>query len=249
MNKNDLTLNLPNFSGPLDLLLHLIKSQEIDIYDIPIAQITKQYLDHLNYWQKLDLQIAGEYFVMASTLLRIKSQYLLPKNDFVEIEEQDEDPRTELVEQLIQYSVFKRVSEYLKEKGEQSPVLLAKEPSSAPEVEVVPLPLGEMKESDLVYAFKNVLHRFKLKNPIERKIEIAEVSIEEMTAQLSEQLNQKNVLSFFSLVSNFTRIDEVVSLFLSILELEKNHQIVVSQTADFGDIRIERRAEGEKTSS
>ena len=70
----DLTLDLPNFSGPLDLLLHLIRSQEIDIYDIPIAKITEQYLDHITHWQKLNLQVAGEYFVMASTLLRIKSQ-------------------------------------------------------------------------------------------------------------------------------------------------------------------------------
>lgn len=249
MNKNDLTLNLPNFSGPLDLLLHLIKSQEIDIYDIPIAQITEQYVNSLGYWQKLDLQIAGEYFVMASTLLRIKSQYLLPKNDFIEIDEEVEDPRTELVEQLIQYSVFKKISEYLKEKGESSPTLLAKEPSSAPKVKVAPLPLGEIKESDLVYAFKNILHRFKLKNPAEREIKVEEVSIEEMTSRLIKQLNKHQVISFFSLVNNFTQIDEIVSLFLSILELEKNHQIVVNQTADFGDIMIERRCEREETSS
>lgn len=106
MNK-DLTLELPNFEGPLDLLLHLIQSQEINIYDIPIAQITSQYLDYLKQMQQLNLQIAGEYFVMSSTLLRIKSQYLLPQNDFVE-NVVEEDPRDELVQQLVQYSVFKR---------------------------------------------------------------------------------------------------------------------------------------------
>ena len=97
MDKKDLTVELPNFEGPLDLLLHLIQSQKIDIYDIPIAQITSQYLEYLGQMQKLNLQIAGEYFVMSSTLLRIKSQYLLPQNDFVDEIEPEEDPRDELV--------------------------------------------------------------------------------------------------------------------------------------------------------
>ncbi|MCT7710691.1 MAG: segregation/condensation protein A, partial [Lactobacillus iners] len=98
----NLNLELPNFSGPLDLLLHLIKSQKIDIYDIPIAKITSQYLAYLSKWQTLDLKIAGEYFVMASSLLKIKSQYLLPKNDFDNEIIEDDDPREELVEQLVQ---------------------------------------------------------------------------------------------------------------------------------------------------
>ena len=88
MNDNSMTIELPNFEGPLDLLLHLIRSQALDIYDIPIAQITQQYLDYLDRMQELNLQLAGEYFVMAATLLRIKSQYLLPKNDFVQEDEE-----------------------------------------------------------------------------------------------------------------------------------------------------------------
>ena len=93
MNDNSMTIELPNFEGPLDLLLHLIRSQALDIYDIPIAKITQQYLDYLDRMQELNLQLAGEYFVMAATLLRIKSQYLLPKNDFVQEDEDYEDPR------------------------------------------------------------------------------------------------------------------------------------------------------------
>ena len=127
MNK-DLTLELPNFEGPLDLLLHLIQSQEINIYDIPIAQITSQYLDYLKQMQQLNLQIAGEYFVMSSTLLRIKSQYLLPQNDFVE-DIVEEDPRDELVQQLVQYSVFKKISEYFKQRNDSLPVTVSKEAS------------------------------------------------------------------------------------------------------------------------
>ena len=111
MENDDLKLELPNFQGPLDLLLHLIKVQEIDIYDIPIAKITRQYMAYLQRMQSLNLQIAGQYFLMSATLLRIKSQYLLPKNDFEDDVAYEEDPRDELVEQLIQYSVFKKASE------------------------------------------------------------------------------------------------------------------------------------------
>ena len=142
-NVDELTLDLPNFTGPLDLLLHLIRSQKIDIYDIPIAKITGQYLANLARWQTLDLQIAGEYFVMASTLLRIKSQYLLPKNDFIEEDQYQEDPRTELVEQLVQYSVFQRIAEYFKKRDEEMPITVAKDPSVSPKKEIEPLPLGE----------------------------------------------------------------------------------------------------------
>ena len=114
---DNLTLELPNFEGPLDLLLHLIKVQKIDIYDIPIAQITSQYLAYLHQMQKLNLKIAGEYFVMSAMLLRIKSQSLLPQNDFTEENDEQEDPRDELVQQLITYSVFKKVSAYFKKRN------------------------------------------------------------------------------------------------------------------------------------
>ena len=142
MNK-DLTLELPNFEGPLDLLLHLIQSQEINIYDIPIAQITSQYLDYLKQMQQLNLQIAGEYFVMSSTLLRIKSKYLLPQNDFVE-DIVEEDPRDELVQQLVQYSVFKKISEYFKQRNDSLPVTVSKEASVSKDKKLQKLPLGQI---------------------------------------------------------------------------------------------------------
>lgn len=143
MNK-DLTLELPNFEGPLDLLLHLIQSQEINIYDIPIAQITSQYLDYLKQMQQLNLQIAGEYFVMSSTLLRIKSQYLLPQNDFVE-NVVEEDPRDELVQQLVQYSVFKKISEYFKQRNDSLPVTVSKEASVSKDKKLQKLPFRTNK--------------------------------------------------------------------------------------------------------
>ncbi|EFQ51451.1 ScpA/B protein [Lactobacillus iners LEAF 3008A-a] len=149
----NLNLELPNFSGPLDLLLHLIKSQKIDIYDIPIAKITSQYLAYLSKWQTLDLKIAGEYFVMASSLLKIKSQYLLPKNDFDNEIMEDDDPREELVEQLVQYSIFKKISEFLDERQKSAPITVAKEPSVASQKKVSLLPFGEISSKQLARAF------------------------------------------------------------------------------------------------
>ena len=242
---DDLTLNLPNFSGPLDLLLHLIHSQEIDIYDIPIAKITGQYLEHLAKWQKLDLQIAGEYFVMASTLLRIKSQYLLPKNDFVEPEEQPEDPREELVEQLVQYSIFQKISEYLKQRNEEVPLTVAKEPSVAKEEKVQPLPLGEITSQQLADAFSLVIHRYKLRNPNAGEIKVKGASIEEMTVDLTEKISKHRQLSFFKYTQTLHSIDEIISLFLAILELCRHQKLKIKQERSFGDLILEGAAYGD----
>ncbi|MBA1393899.1 segregation and condensation protein A, partial [Lactobacillus sp. XV13L] len=165
MMTSNLTLELPNFEGPLDLLLHLIKSQKIDIYDIPIAQITSQYLAYLHEMQRLNLTIAGEYFVMSSMLLRIKSQSLLPQNDFANADEAEEDPRDELVQQLIQYSVFKKIAAYLKQRGDEVPITAAKEESAPQTKEIQPLPPGQATSAELARAFVLVLHRQKIRNP------------------------------------------------------------------------------------
>lgn len=239
-NVDELTLDLPNFTGPLDLLLHLIRSQKIDIYDIPIAKITGQYLANLARWQTLDLQIAGEYFVMASTLLRIKSQYLLPKNDFIEEDQYQEDPRTELVEQLVQYSVFQRIAEYFKKRDEEMPITVAKDPSVSPKKEIEPLPLGEITSDELANTFKVVLERFKLRKPQVGKIEVHETSIEEMTSFLKNRLQKKRSTSFFDCIKSFQDLDQVIGLFLAVLELCRDHKILVKQNRDFGDLELEK---------
>lgn len=237
---SDLTLDLPNFTGPLDLLLHLIRSQKIDIYDIPIAKITGQYLAHLAKWQELDLQIAGEYFVMASTLLRIKSQYLLPKNDFVELEQEIEDPRSELVEQLVQYSVFQKVSEYFKQRNLEVPITISKEPSVAKQKAIDPLPLGEVSSDQLANTFALIIHRFKMRQPNAGSIEVKETSIEDMTTYLHEKMEHVKKLSFFACLKNFETLDQVISLFLAVLELCRHHKISVKQSQDFGDLTLEK---------
>lgn len=238
----DLTLELPNFSGPLDLLLHLIRSQEIDIYDIPIAKITEQYLNYITHWQKLNLQIAGEYFVMASTLLRIKSQYLLPKNDFDDqIPDYEDDPRDELVEQLVQYSVFQKISSYLKERNEHVPLMVAKEPSVEPKKEIDPLPLGKVTSDELVHTFAIIMQKKKLQQSDIAKVEVHETSIEDMIAFLKQSLKNAKSLSFFNLIKDFNSLDAVISLFLAVLELTRYQKILVKQSNDFEDLILERK--------
>lgn len=211
MNKN-LTLELPNFEGPLDLLLHLIKSQEIDIYDIPIAQITSQYLAYLKQMQRLNLQIAGEYFVMSSTLLRIKSQYLLPQNDFVE-QEQEEDPRDELVQQLVQYSLFKKISSYFKERNASVPITASKEASASTDNKIQRLPLGQITSTELADTFAIVLRRMKIKHPEKALVKVKEISIDEMITYLKKRLNSEKTISFFSCTENFHNVSDVIGLF------------------------------------
>lgn len=240
MKKSNLTLELPNFEGPLDLLLHLIQSQKIDIYDIPIAQITSQYLDYLRQMQSLNLQIAGEYFVMSSTLLRIKSQYLLPQNDFVDQVEPDEDPRDELVQQLVQYSLFKKVSAYFKERNEKVPITVAKEASVSKDIRIQPLPKGQITSADLATTFSMVLRRLKMRRPDTALIKVAETPINEMINYLQVKLTKEKRVSFFYCADQMKNISDVIGLFLAMLELSKNHQVKITQSREFGDLDLER---------
>lgn len=240
MDKKNLTLELPNFEGPLDLLLHLIQSQKIDIYDIPIAQITSQYLDYLRQMQQLNLQIAGEYFVMSSTLLRIKSQYLLPQNDFVDDVEPEEDPRDELVQQLIQYSVFKKISAYFKERNEEVPITVSKEASVSKSIKIQPLPKGQITSNELANTFAMVLKRLKIRRPNTASIKVAETPIKEMIDYLNRRLKQKKQVSFFSCADHMQNISDVIGLFLAMLELCKKHEIHIVQAREFGDLDLER---------
>lgn len=239
MMNEGMTIELPNFEGPLDLLLHLIRSQELDIYDIPIARITQQYLDYLQQMQRLNLQLAGEYFVMAATLLRIKSQYLLPKNDFVETEEEFADPREELVEQLVQYSVFKKISAYFKVRNDEVPVLAAKEPSVAVGAKVQPLPLGQISQQDLTASFILAMRRFKKRND-HVQVTLTGRPIQEMIAWLKEVLEQQDRVGFFALTDQAESLADLVGLFLAILELAKDQYLKVRQKRRFGDLEIER---------
>lgn len=237
---SNLTLELPNFEGPLDLLLHLIKSQKIDIYDIPIAQITSQYMAYLHEMQRLNLKIAGEYFLMSSTLLRIKSQSLLPQNDFTNDDEAEEDPREELVQQLVTYSVFKKISAYLKKRNAEVPITAAKEQSAPQGKEVQPLPLGQITPTELANTFIVVLQRMKIRQPDIVSVKVNETSITEMCAFLKAKLDKHKKISFFSCCNQLKTVSDIIGLFLALLEMCKKQKIHVKQIRIFGDLELER---------
>lgn len=228
------TFKLPRFEGPLDLLLHLIKRDEIDIYDIPIAHITKQYLDTLELMRALDLEVAGEFLVMAATLMRIKSRMLLPlpKSD----EEEDEgDPREELVQRLLEYRLYKEASETLKsqEGGRRGLFERGQVPT---EDEVGPLPLAPATLFDLLEALNRVLARRPERVVYEVRTEAYD--IEDKMSFIARTVAEDGQLRFSDLMGRARARMEIVVSFMALLELVKLGQIVVVQEANFADILI-----------
>lgn len=239
---DELSLNLPNFDGPLDLLLQLIKQQKIDIYDIPIAKITAQYLNYLSQMQELQLEVAGEYFVMAATLLRIKSSLLLPRNEYVDPEDMDEDydPRQELVDQLLQYELYQKVAEFLEEQDIQTPKVFSREPVVFEEDKITPLETGIVAENDLVATFSKILYRLELRQPKSATITMAEVSLSDQIALLEQKITEAPEISFFGLIDQNATVQSVVALFMAMLELISKKVVQVRQNAEFTDLLIRK---------
>ncbi len=237
----DLKLELPNFEGPLDLLLHLIRIQKIDIYDIPIARITHQYLMYLQAMKKMNLQIAGDYFVMASTLIRIKSQDLLPQNDFVDdTAENDDDPRAPLVEQLVEYAVFKRISTYFHQRAQQQPLVVAKEPTPSPDHQVKPLPFGQFTPEQLSHRFASILFRYRLRQPQRTQVSVAPASVNTMMTYLKNVFSEHPIIYFTDCLATLHDLDHAVALFLASLEMSRQHRIKITQKEAFSDLILER---------
>ncbi|WP_056974968.1 segregation and condensation protein A [Holzapfeliella floricola] len=238
---NKLQVSLPNFEGPLDLLLHLIKVQELDIYDIPIAEITKQYLDYLEKMQQRQLEIAGEYFIMASTLLKIKSDVLLPKNDFEEQTSNDIlDPRQELVDQLLTYEIYQNTAHYLANKLEKQPLVFSKEISEVPENYSKKLVDGEVKPQKLADIFSLLLKKAKAEKLTLTKIKPDQFDIKDQVNLILNHFRTTSSFSFFDFVSEIQvkSVNHVVALFLAILELSKNQKISVSQVNQNDDFLV-----------
>ena len=232
-------VKLENFDGPLDLLLFLIQENEIDIYDIPVALITKQYLEYLDIMKSMDLEVGGDFLLMAATLLRIKSKMLLPRR-LIEEEEEHEDPREELVRRLVEYRQFKEAASILGE-HEDSQVDVFFRPvtddyvdeDAGPEdiVEEIKLDLNLW---DLIRAFKGVLDRSgdDLARTIEREI----VSIEEKMDEIMYYLDPHEGMFFKDLFQQEKTRSNIVVTFLALLELIRQRQIGVQQSKSLGDI-------------
>ena len=241
----DLTVKLQVFEGPLDLLLHLLEKNKVNIYDIPIVEITSQYMDYNNEMQRQDLNIVSEFLVMAATLLDIKSRMLLPKE---EAKEEEEDPRAELVQKLLEYKMYKCMSYELKDRQIDANKVLFKMPTIPEEVRQYEEPvdlqqlMSDVTLKKLNAIFKSIMRKQEDKiDPIRSKfgkIEREEVSLEERMAYLEQYALAHSCFSFRGLLEAQSGKMEVIVTFLSVLELMKIGKIHISQEHIFDDIMI-----------
>lgn len=233
------------FEGPLDLLLHLINSLEIDIYDIPVASITEQYLTFIHTMKELELDVASEYLVMAATLLAIKSKMLLPQHDedFEEdLEfEMEEDPRNELVERLIEYRKYKEAAVDLKNMEEERGLIFTKPPSDMSDYSkerTIEKSNLDVSLYDMLGALQKLLRRKKLQKPLSTRISRQEIPIEQRMKEIVYELKKAGrKKSFFDLFPIHNK-EHIVVTFLAILELMKRSEIHVEQEGNFADIFV-----------
>lgn len=247
MSAIDVKLNV--FEGPLDLLLHLIEKNKVNIYDIPIVTITEQYLEYVNNMEEEDLDVMSEFLVMAATLIKIKSKMLLPKDE--DVEDDKEDPREELVRRLLEYKMYKYAASELKDlelEGNKSFFKKATIPAEVKNVkqEVDPFELISKADIDLQKLneiFKSVMRKQVDKvDPIRSKfkeIEREEISLEEKMAEVREQVRGLEGINFRTLLEMQASKMNVIVTFLAILELMKIGAITIKQEEIFGEIVID----------
>jgi len=227
---------LNHFEGPLDLLLFLIRKNEVNIYDIPVADITRQYLEYLRYASTIDLDNISEFYLMASTLLYIKSRMLLPVD--IDLEDELEDPRQELVQKLIEYEKFRKLTDLMARREAQAEWVVERKKAQP----ILPFPDEEdlwdkVDTWDLLKSFSKVMKDLGGETIISLW---EEVSINEKITLINEYLEDRSEFNFDDVILNPGSLMEVVSAFLAVLELVKIGTIDVFQNRLFGDIRIQR---------
>ena len=236
-------VTIDNFDGPLDLLLHLIKEQDIDIYDIKIEDITKQYLDYIRHMKELNLEIASEYLVMASELIEMKSKMLLPKKREKEDDDYEEDPRELLIERLLAYKRYKEVTSEFKDLELTRKMIFTREPDNLNRYAKEEESIEELRVADLIDAFNNLLKRKELDRPIATKITKKELSVTEKVNKIKNILRNKKKINFEDIFEVSTK-EEVIISFLSVLEMVKKDEILLTQEGNFKNIVISLK-EGE----
>lgn len=245
----ELTVKLQVFEGPLDLLLYLLDKNKVNIYDIPIVEITAQYMEYIAEMKRQDLDVLSEFLVMAATLIDIKSKMLLPGDP--DDEEEETDPRAELVQQLLEYKMYKCMAYELKDRQVDAQRVMFKKPTIPEEVLEYEEPLNvEELVSDVTLAklneiFKSIMRKQQDKiDPLRSKfgkIEKEEVSLEEKTEYLENYATTHKHFSFRSLLEAQSSKVEVIVTFLAILELMKTGKILISQEHIFDDIQIDSK--------
>jgi len=239
------SVKLDTFEGPLDLLIHLIKKNEVSIYDIPIASITKQYLDYVEMMQELDLDTVGEFLVMAATLIHIKSKMLLPRADPTE-DEPEEDPREALVRRLLEHQKFKAAAELLHERAVLRGAQWIRSDASIAEIagdEYAYEPELEVDLFSLLAAFRGVLERARQRPRV--LLPAQQISVERRIEQLLEMLSETEACGFEDLFATDDSRGGMIVTFLALLEMIRLKLIRVFQTQQFGPIRVYKRARPE----
>ena len=239
-------VKLQVFEGPLDLLLHLIDKNKIDIYDIPIVEITNQYMEYIHAMEKEDLNIMSEFLVMAATLLDIKCKMLLPKE--INEEGEEEDPRQELVEQLLEYKMYKQMSYELRDRQIDADKILYKDATIPEEVLAYEEPVdldalfGNLTLGKLHSIFQDVMKRQVDKiDPVRSKfgkIEKEEVTLPDKLQYVMEYAKQNKKFSFRDLLTKQSSKTQIVVTFLAILQMMKEGTIMIEQEQPFDDIMI-----------
>ena len=233
-------VKLRTFEGPLDLLLFLIKKEEVDIYDIPMAEITRQYLEYLEILSLLDLEGAGDFILVAATLIRIKAQMLLPKNP-EEQEEEEEDPRQELVRRLLEYQQYKEVALQLGQFEFRARDFyelgyrdydFSEEPPDYAEL------AGQVSLFDLMAAFKRVLMRVPKEG--QHRIEHIPVTVDDQIDYILQELQVRRQLLFVSLLQQLPGKMYMIVTFLALLEMMRRGAITATQSSSFGEIWIQK---------
>ncbi len=235
-------IKLEVFEGPFDLLVYLIEKSQMDIYDIPISKITKQYIDYIEMMQNLNLEVVSEFLVLAATLIEIKSKMLLPANKKLNMaEEEQEDPRSELIQKILEYKKFKNVANMLQENEEKSSKIFRKVQedfglySQEEYIEYIDVDIDQF-----VNAFNTFLKKRKKIYDIQKKytekIQGERISLEDKITQIKESFENASKLDFSNLIQDFYDKYEVIVTFSAMLELIRQKYIKVQQSVNFGTI-------------
>ena len=233
-------VTIENFEGPLDLLLHLIKQDNIDIMDISIEKITKQYLEYINLMEEMNLNVASEYLVMAAELLEMKSSILLPHNNDVE-DDYEEDPRQKLINRLLEYKYYKDSTENFIELEKERQQVFTKEVSDVSDF----IDLEEQNKidatlDDLIMAFQKFLENKENLKPLKTKITNKEYYVGKRCVEIRDIIRKKKKVTFNEIIDNYSK-DYIVVSFLAILSLCKKELIQIEQENNFKEIYIKER--------
>ena len=236
--ETDYKVKLEIFEGPLDLLLYLIKRDELDIYDISLERITKQYLEYLQAFKELNIDVAGEFVVMAANLIYLKSRSLLPVDQQPPEEDvEEDDPRWDLIRQLIEYKKFKEAAAQLQQRQLEQELIFVREPNGVDPVAIAPLRLGEVGVFQLINAFQTVIKRLDAREDL-REIFGEHYTVSDKIEWILQRMSDGVPLKFSELFVRMASRVEIVVTFLALLELIRLRQVNATQASPFDEIEL-----------